>query len=346
MQGGGRMMQAVMMDRTDRSRLVDGELPFPRMARDDLLVRVLAVSVNPADARIMQRAEIEQGIDVLGFDACGEVLSVGETVHGFRAGDVVYYAGDLSRQGSFAEYQAVRADLVGKAPKSLLPTQAAAMPLTMLTAWEILHEKFRMSGGKLLVIGGAGGVGSQLIQLARLQPEVEVVASASRPASKTWCVSLGAHSIVDHAQPLAGQLSDPVSHVALLNQPDHYWSMLPDMLEPYGEIACIVPFASPVDINALMRKSLSLHWEFMFSKALFPTSRRRARVAQGGHEPAGRSLMAPGGILNHVASLVDEGRLRSTETLCLGRVSASGVLQAMRQLASGHTIGKITFSGF
>ena len=322
------LMKAVVIDRDNDFKLKDAMLPLPEVGAQDVLVRVEAAAINPADQRLLMRARENPAINILGFDACGTVVQIGEAVRDFSVGDTVYYAGDVSRAGCFAQYQAVRAELVGRKPVNLSAAEAAAMPLTVLTAWELLHEKFCLEGGRLLILGGAGGVGSQLIQLAKRLPDVEIIASASRAESRDWCLELGAHRVIDHN--LAEQLPEAVSHVVLTSHPDaHLQALLPQM-QPFGHIACIVPLAAPIDLNPLMQKSLSFHWEYMFTKPLFQPSDRPTQ----------------GQILNQVSSWLDEGLLRSTQTRCLGPLCAQHVQQALALLNEGHTIGKLTFSNF
>ena len=324
------LRKAVVIDRANDFKLKDAMLPLPEVGAQDVLVRVEAAAINPADQRLLMRARENPAINILGFDACGTVVQIGEAVRDFSVGDTVYYAGDVSRAGCFAQYQAVRAELVGRKPVNLSAAEAAAMPLTVLTAWELLHEKFCLEGGRLLILGGAGGVGSQLIQLAKRLPDVEIIASASRAESRDWCLELGAHRVIDHSRPLAEQLPEAVSHAVFTSHPDaHLQALLPQM-QPFGHIACIVPLAAPIDLNPLMQKSLSFHWEYMFTKPLFQPSDR----------------LTQGQILNQVSSWLDEGLLRSTQTRCLGPLCAQHVQQALELLNEGHTIGKLTFSNF
>lgn len=321
-------MHAVVIDRDNGFALKDVQVPLPAVGEQDVLVRVDAAAINPADQRLLARARENPAISILGFDACGTVVQTGAAVQHIAVGDAVYYAGDVSRAGCFAQYQAVHADLVGIKPARLSAAEAAAMPLTALTAWELLHERFCLERGRLLVLGGAGGVGSQLIQLAARLPDVEIIASASRPESRDWCLQLGAHRVIDHSRPLAAQLPEAVSHAVLAHHPDAYLKALPPLMQPFGHIACIVPLAAAADLNPLMQKSLSFHWEYMFTKPLFQPSDRPTQ----GH------------ILNQISRWLDEGLLRSTQTRCLGPVCAQNAQHALALLASGQTIGKLTFA--
>lgn len=322
------LMKAVIIDRENGFGLKDALVPLPEVGEHDVLVRVEAAAINPADRRLLMRARDNTAISILGFDACGTVVQRGSAVQDIAVGDQAYYAGDVSRAGCFAEYQAVRADLVGIKPKRLSSSEAAAMPLTVLTAWELLHEQFGLERGRLLIMGGAGGVGSQLIQLAKRLPEVEIIASASRAQSRDWCLELGAHRVIDHSLPLASQLPEAVSHAVLASHPDGYLKALPPLMQPFGHIACIVPLAAAADLNPLMQKSLSFHWEYMFTKPLF--------------RPVWRETQ--GQILNRISRWLDEGLLRSTQSQCLGAVCAESVQQALTLLAQGNTVGKLTFS--
>ncbi len=333
-------LQPLPIDHIDA--LLDADLPEPEPTGHDLRVRVAAVSVNPVDTKIRRGVKPAAGQPkVLGWDAVGVVDAVGDAVTLFKPGDRVWYAGDITRAGSNAELQCVDERLVGRAPATLSDTEAAALPLTAITAWELLFDRFGVTPetrGTLLVVGGAGGVGSVLIQLARQLTALTVVATASRPATQDWVRQLGAHQVIDHRQPLAAQVQRlvdagqiaPVTHVASLTQTDQHWDQLVELLAPQGKIGLIDDPASPLDVMQLKRKSLSLHWELMFTRSLFHTADMQRQ-----HE-----------LLNQVADLVDAGRVRSTLAQHFGTITAANLRRAHAQIESGTTLGKIVLEGF
>jgi len=333
-------LQPLPIDHIDA--LLDADLPEPEPSGHDLRVRVAAVSVNPVDTKIRRGAKPAAGQPkVLGWDAVGVVDAVGDAVTLFKPGERVWYAGDITRAGSNAEFQCVDERIVGRAPATLSDAQAAALPLTAITAWELLFDRFGVTPetrGTLLVVGGAGGVGSVLIQLARQLTGLAVVATASRPATQDWVRQLGAHQVVDHRQPLAAQVQRlvdagqiaPVTHVASLTQTDQHWDQLVELLAPQGKIGLIDDPAAPLDVMQLKRKSLSLHWELMFTRSLFHTADMQRQ-----HE-----------LLNRVADLVDAGRVRSTLAQHFGTITAANLRRAHAQIESGTTLGKIVLEGF
>ena len=333
-------LQPLPIDHIDA--LLDADLPEPEPTGHDLRVRVAAVSVNPVDTKIRRGAKPAAGQPkVLGWDAVGVVDAVGDAVTLFKPGERVWYAGDITRAGSNAEFQCVDERIVGRAPATLSDAQAAALPLTAITAWELLFDRFGVTPetrGTLLVVGGAGGVGSVLIQLARQLTGLAVVATASRAATQDWVRQLGAHQVIDHRQPLAAQVQrlvdagqiEPVTHVASLTQTDQHWDQLVELLAPQGKIGLIDDPASPLDVMQLKRKSLSLHWELMFTRSLFHTA-----DIQRQHE-----------LLNRVAELVDAGRVRSTLAQHFGTINAANLRRAHAQIESGTTLGKIVLEGF
>lgn len=322
--------------------LIDVTLPDPAPTGRDLLVRIAAVSVNPVDTKVRRAARTDGGLPkVLGWDAVGVVEAVGDQVTLFRPGDRVWYAGDITRPGSNAQLQLVDERIVGRAPASLNDADAAALPLTAITAWELLFDRFGVTPdteGTLLIVGAAGGVGSILIQLARQLTRLSVVATASRPETEAWVRELGAHRVVDHRVPLAaevqrlvdaGQIA-PISHVASLTQTHQHWAQLVELLAPQGKLALIDDPAAPLDVMALKRKCLSLHWEMMFTRSLFQTADMQAQ-----HE-----------LLNRVCDLVDAGRLRSTVGAHYGTINASNLKRAHALLESGTACGKVVLEGF
>ncbi len=325
---------------TDPAALQDIELPQPQPGPQDLLVRVHAVSVNPIDTKVRRTAQPAEGQPrVLGWDAVGTVEGMGAQVSGFAVGDKVYYAGAINRPGSNSEWQLVDARIAAHAPRSLSDAQAAALPLTTITAWELLFDRLGVpqgggAGQTLLVVGGAGGVGSMLIQLARQLTQLRVVATASRPETVQWCRELGAHDVIDHRQPLAQALRSQtdltqVEYVASLTQTDQHFAQIVELLAAQGRIA-LIDDPQAVNILALKQKAISLHWESMFTRSLFQT----ADMAQQGQ------------LLATVAGLVDAGRIRSTQRQHLGRITAENLRQAHVLQEAGRSIGKTVLEGF
>lgn len=327
---------------SEPASLLDIELATPVAADHDILVRVAAVSVNPVDTKIRKRVTPAAGeYKVLGWDAAGEVVAVGEQVSRFAPGDRVYYAGALQRQGSNAEYQLVHERIVGKMPANLSFEQAAALPLTALTAWELLFDRLELATPSLkhpkpvlLVTGAAGGVGSILVQLARQLTTVTIVATASRPESQQWVQELGAHYVVNHNQPLIPQLQQlgiqAVSHVASLTQTDQHYAELVQLLAPQGKLALIDDPVGGLDIMPLKQKSISLHWEFMFTRSLFSTP----------------DLLTQHQILTDLSRLIEQGQINTTLKQSFGKINAENLKQAHALLESGKAIGKIVLAGF
>jgi zinc-binding alcohol dehydrogenase family protein len=321
----------------DPRSLVDLDLPPPEPGPRDLLVEVRAVSVNPVDTKIRANVPVAQP-RVLGWDAAGVVRSVGGEVRAFRPGDEVFYAGALDRQGSNAELQAVDERIVGHKPRSLDFAAAAALPLTAITAWELLFDRLGVpegggEGDSLLIVGAAGGVGSILTQLARRLTRLTVIGTASRDATSDWVADLGAHHVVDHGRPLAEELRraglGQVGHVASLTHTETHYPQLIEALRPQGRLG-LIDDPGQLDAVPLKRKSLSLHWEFMFARPMFETP---DMIRQ--HE-----------LLERVARLVDEGVLRTTLGEHFGRIDAANLRRAHAQLESRRTRGKVVLEGF
>ena len=338
-------MKAIALTRylpiDDPQSLFDVELDPPLAQGRDLLVRVEAVSVNPVDTKVRApKPQVEAQPKVLGYDAAGVVEAVGAEVTMFRPGDAVYYAGDITRPGSNAQLQLVDERIVARKPGSLDFAQAAALPLTALTAWELLFERmgYAFEGGGagriLLVIGGAGGVGSIAIQLARLAG-FTVVATASREETAQWCRELGASHVVDHRQPLAPQLQalgfEHVDAALNLADTDRYWTELGELLAPLGRVGLIVEPAGALRIgDPYKAKCIGIHWEMMFARARYRTA----------------DMDEQGRILARVAALVDEGRLRGTLRETLSPIDAANLREAHRRLESGRSIGKLALAGW
>ena len=324
----------------DPNSLIDVELPVPQPGPRDLRVAVKAVSVNPVDTKVRMRAAPPEGeVKVLGWDAAGVVEATGPAVTLFKPGDAVFYAGSIARPGTNAELHLVDERIVGAKPKSLSFTQAAALPLTAITAWELLFERLGVAAGKssdsrrLLVIGGAGGVGSILIQLARRLTGLTVIATASRPETRDWCLALGAHHVIDHARPLDKELAAiGLSHVELiagLTQTDKHYAAIVEAIAPQGRFALIDDPAA-LDVSQLKRKSVSLHWEFMFTRAVFETP----------------DMIAQHRLLNDVSALVDDGVIRTTLGEEIGTINAASLRRAHAIIESGKARGKLVLTGF
>ncbi|MEK9777147.1 MAG: zinc-binding alcohol dehydrogenase family protein [Quisquiliibacterium sp.] len=325
---------------TDPQCLVDIELPEPSPGPRDLLVKVQAVSVNPVDTKMRRNLAPANGeTRVLGFDAAGVVEAVGEQVRLFKPGDQVWYAGSRSRQGTNAQLHLVDERIVGHKPQSLDYAQAAAMPLTTITAWEALFDRLQLRLGKphddgvLLITAGAGGVGSIAIQLARRLTGATVVASASRAESRDQVLKLGAHLAIDHGRPISEELKAAgfqwAEHIFSISHTDRHFEELARSVAPQGRI-CVIDDPQLIDVRLLKARCASLHWEAMFTRSGFQTS----------------DMAEQGRLLGEVARLVDEGTVRSTHTQTLGPISAAALRAAHEQLETGRTIGKITLAGF
>lgn len=320
--------------------LQDIDLPKPVPAGRDLLVEIKAVSVNPVDTKVRRSATPEDGHwRVLGWDAAGVIVATGPDVTDFSIGDEVFYAGALDRPGTNAEFHLVDERIVGRKPRSLNWAEAAALPLTAITAWEMLFDRLdirrSVPGVKpsLLIIGGGGGVSSMAIQLARVLTDITVIATASRPETQEWVTSLGAHFVVDHSKPLAAQVAalptGSPGFVFSTTQTDQHVADSVDLIAPQGHFGLIDDPAT-LDAVPFKKKSLSLHWELMFTRSLFGTA----------------DIGKQGKLLNDVARLVDEGRLRTTLGKNLGKITAANVREAHALIESGHAKGKMVLEGF
>ncbi|MFJ9711029.1 zinc-binding alcohol dehydrogenase family protein [Streptomyces sp. NPDC101234] len=319
--------------------LVDVTLPTPRPGPRDLLVRVEAIALNPVDYKIRQNVDPAGEAKVLGWDAAGTVVAVGEEVELFSVGDEVYYAGAIDRPGANSRYHAVDERIVGRKPATLSFTEAAALPLTSLTAWEGLFERLGLrtgaleQTGALLITAAAGGVGSIAAQLARALTSLTVVGTASRPESADFARRMGVQHVVDHHKPLAPQLAEAapngIDFVFSTTGTDHNLAAYAEALNPFGHIVAIDDFEA-VPLGLLKRKSISFHWEFMYTRSMFRTADQQMQ-----HH-----------ILTQVARLVDAGVLTTTATRDLGRIDAAGLREAHRLQESGTAVGKTTLTGF
>lgn len=320
------------------------ELPQPIAKGHDLLVKVKAIAVNPVDYKIRQMVSpVDSQDKVLGWDAVGEVIATGKDVVQFKPGDMVYYAGDLNRQGSNAEYQLVDERIVGNKPKSLTNAEAAALPLTAITAWELLFEHLAIkqqtpktverTNEVILVVGAAGGVGSIMLQLAKAISGATIIGTASRESSQAWVKKLGADYVIDHTKPLQPQIEaldiGQVTHVASLNSTDSYFESYIELLAPFGKIA-LIDDPENLPVMKMKLKSLSLHIEFMFARSMFNAE----DMNQQSH------------LLNRVSDLIDQGYIQTTIGKHLGAISADNLKVAHAELESGRSIGKIVLEGF
>ena len=320
--------------------LIDVELPDPIPGIRDLLVEIKAVSVNPVDTKVRMRAAPEPGgIKVLGWDAAGIVKKVGSSVTLFKPGDEVFYAGSIARAGTNSELHLVDERIAGPKPRSLNFAQAAALPLTSITAWELLFDRLGLvrgdtqRKGTLLVIGGAGGVGSIMIQLARKLTGLTVIATASRPESRDWVLKLGAHHAVDHSKPLAGEVRalgiQHVEYVASLTNSEQHLAQVAELIAPQGRYG-IIDDPKTFDVTLFKRKSVSLHWELMFTRAVFETA----------------DMVEQHRLLTKVAEMVDAGSIRTTLSEEFGRIDATNLKRAHALIESGRSTGKVVLSGF
>lgn len=324
---------------SDDQALVDLELPEPEPGPRDLLVDVHAVSVNPVDTKVRRNAAPPAGqARVLGFDAAGVVRAVGSAVSLFKPGDRVWYAGSIARPGSNAERQLVDERIVGRLPQRLDFAQGAALPLTAITAWELLFDRLQVrrdsSDESLLVIGAAGGVGSILVQLARRLTGLRVVGTASRAETRAWVERLGAHDVIDRSKPLDEELRRiglaQVDYVASLTQSDRHYDAVVEALKPQGRLGLIDDPATPLDVMKLKRKALSLHWEMMFTRPVFETP----------------DMIEQHRLLNALADLVDAGTVVTTVGEHFGRIDAANLRRAHALIESGTARGKIVLEGF
>ena len=325
----------------EATALLDITLPDPVATGRDLLVEVKAISVNPVDTKVRKSAAPAEGQEykVLGWDASGIVKAVGPDVTLFQPGDRVWYAGSIARQGTNSELHLVDERIVGHAPASLDFAQAAALPLTAITAWEMLFDRLgvvpgKQPGGKtLLIIGAAGGVGSMLTQLAARLTNLTVIASASRPETQAWVRQLGAHHVIDHRQPLAQELKRigfaTVDYIAGLTQTETHLAQIIEAIAPQGKFG-LIDDPAVLDITPFKRKSVSVHWELMFTRSLFATE----------------DMIGQHQLLNEVAALVDAGLLRSTLAEHFGSINAHNLQRAHALLESGRTRGKVVLENW
>jgi NADPH:quinone reductase len=320
--------------------LVDIDLPQPTPKGRDLLVRIKAISVNPVDTKMRRSAAPPEGeYRVLGWDAAGVVEAVGEAVTLFRPGDAVFYAGAIGRSGTNAEFHLVDERLVAHKPATLSDAEAAAMPLTAITAWEMLFDRLDIRKAvpgatpSLLVIGGAGGVGSMAIQLAKAMTDIDVIATASRPETRHWVQALGCDHVIDHTRPLAKEIArlgiGAPAYVFSTTQTDRHFDEIVELIAPQGRFG-LIDDPEPIDIRKLKRKSVSLHWELMFTRSIFETP----------------DMIEQHKLLETVGQLVKEGRIQTTIAEHFGTINAANLKRAHALLESGAAKGKIVLEGF
>jgi len=336
-------MKAVVFTRslpiTDPESLVDATLPAPVPSGQDVLVRVAAVSVNPVDTKQRAGSKLDTQPRVLGWDAAGTVVAVGPEVTLFKPGDEIYYAGDVTRAGCNAELELVDERIVALKPRTMDFAQAAAIPLTAITSWEAFFDRMKIDpaggqrGSTLLIIGGAGGVGSIGIQIAKIAG-LTVIATASRPETVSWTKKLGADHVVDHSQPLRPQIEalglQFVDYVANFNDTDRYWEAMGDLVRPQGAIVLIVGNRGPLAQEAVRGKSVTVCWELMFTRPRFKTG----------------DMIEQHRLLRRVAELIDAGKIHGTMRECLGPINAANLRTAHAKLESGTMIGKLVVAGW
>ncbi|KIA96285.1 NADPH:quinone reductase [Flavobacterium sp. KMS] len=321
---------------TEQNSFLEFETAKPIPGANDLLVKINAVSVNPVDFKIRQNSAVNTVLEtpkIIGWDAVGIVEAVGENANLFKVGDEVYYAGDITKQGSNAEYQIIDERIVGRKPKSFTNAEAAVIPLTGLTAWEILFDRIRINpekdkGKTVLIIGGAGGVGSIAIQLAKKIAGLTVIATASRPETIAWCKEQGADYVVNHKNLISAVRElgfENVDFILDFVDTNFYWDIMVELIKPQGHIASITGSSDPVALNKLKNKSVSFSWELMYTRSMFQTN----------------DIQEQHNILNKIADLLDNGILKTTLNETLTGLTADNLKKAHQLLESGKTIGKI-----
>lgn len=314
------------------------EQSIPIAKGHDVLVEIRAVSVNPIDTKI--KAGITDRLNtprILGWDAMGTVIAAGDKTTLLNVSDKIFYAGDISRPGSYAQYQLVDERLAAKAPVNIKPEQSAAMPLTSITAWEALFSRLKIIPGRddgktILIIGGGGGVGSIAIQLAKVVANLHVIATASRPETEQWCAKLGADEIINHHLDLIEQYRmltiEKPDYILCLADTDQYFSAMAEIIAPEGMICSLVNSKEKYDMNVLKNKSAGLVWEFMFTKSMFKT----------------KNMVSHHNILTQIASMIDEGKIISTLQQTIGPITPGNIITAHQKLLTGKTIGKIALT--
>ena len=321
---------------TAENALEDIDVPLPELRGHDVMVQVKGISINPVDSKIRTNIGPAEGYKIIGFDGCGTITALGSEVTGHKIGDDVFYSGDMTRPGSNSAYQAVDSRIIGKKPQSLDFEEAAAIPLTAITAWELLFDCLRLreggEDGKIIVIlGGAGGVGSILIQLVKALTNATIIATASRTQTHEWVKKMGADHVIDHTKPLKEQmdaLGFGADYVASLRGTDQNWDDIVAMMKPRGHIA-LIDDPQGININLGKQKALSIHWEFMFTRPMFDMD----------------DIAVQGQLLNRVSEMLDNGTLQSTMTKRLGALNAKSLIEAHKEQETGRVIGKNVMKG-
>ena len=323
----------------DENSLIDISIEKPKASGRDLLVEVKAISVNPVDTKVRApKDQIESQPRILGWDAAGEVVAIGDNVQRYKVGDRVYYAGDISRPGSNSEYQLVDERIAGHTPESIDDPAAAALPLTSITAWEALFDRLGISrsgedeGKSILIIGGAGGVGSIAIQLARKLSKLDVIASASREETIDWVTKMGADRTINHRNAIDEELKaidvPQIDFILCLNSTVQHWSAMANAIAPQGRICSIVETPEPVDLDLLKSKSVGFVWEFMFTRSMYQTA----------------DMIEQQRLLNAIADCIDEGELVTTIQQTLRPINAANLRKAHALIEQGNAIGKIVLA--
>ena len=318
-----------------KNSLVDIEKAKPTLKERDVLVKVQTISVNPVDTKVRKNSS-EADDRILGWDAVGEIIEVGSKVTSFKVGDSVWYAGDLTRDGSNAEYQAVDERIISLKPTTVSNAEAAALPLTAITAWEMLFDRLQISeteAGSILIIGGAGGVGSIAIQLLKAKTNLTVIATASREETKSWVESLGADHVIDHSKDLNAQIETlgiaKPKYVFSTNHTETYIEQIVSLIAPQGKLG-LIDDPQTFDIMPFKTKSISIHWELMFTRSMYETD----------------DIEKQGELLQQVAQLVDQQKIRSTLNQNLGHINAANLEKAHKLIESGKSKGKIVLENF
>ncbi len=322
----------------NENSLLDVEIPKPTAKGKDLLVEVKAISVNPVDYKVRApKDKVESEPKILGWDAAGVVVEVGDEVTGFKPGDEIYYAGDITRPGSNSEFQLIDERIVGRKPKNLDFARAAAFPLTSITAWEALFERLNIDRNgadadkSILIVNGAGGVGSIAIQLAKLA-KLKVIATASRDETTAWCQKMGADEVVNHRHDLAEEIEkigyQDVDYILCLSHTDEHWQAMTRAIKPQGTICCIVDNEQPLAMDTLKSKSAGLVWEFMFTRSMYQTE----------------DMAEQGKLLNELSQLIEDGVIISTCNDVIKPINAQNLRDVHQRLEKGRTIGKIAIA--
>lgn len=323
----------------DPDCFVDVELETPDPTGRDILVRIDAISINPVDSK--ERHDIKGRLEeplILGWDACGEVVSVGDGVQNFKPGDMVISAGDISRQGCYAQYQLLDERITGHKPVGLSNEEAATLPLTTLVAWESLFDRLEIPNEKtdkpaLLIIGAAGGLGSMAIQFARQFSSCTIIATASRPESREWCSKLGAHHVIDHSRDLHDQLKkigyDTVPYILNCSNNAPYWEMMSEMISPEGAICLVASTKAKLDLDLYMAKSVRINYELMFTRSLFGTEK----------------MQLQGEILSRLSAMISAGTIRHVMTENFGPMTTESLARAHAHIEKGRMLGKLALSG-